>query len=389
MAVLSDAQREAGWTVVKLGDITTKIGSGSTPRGGKSSYVDEGPMVIRSQNVLDNELDLSDVARVPEELTVKLKGVLVQKGDTLLNITGSGNTTIGRSALVHEDLGEAYVNQHVCIIRPNKSQVNEIFLQKSIFAFKDELLGLSYGSTRDALTKGIIESFEIPLPPLEEQERIAGILGSLDDKIEANTRLIQTMEDYVHTMIKKISKSDSVKRVAIKDLAVHEKNQELPREHVDGVIHHYSLPAYDSGKTPGLEEANSIKSNKFIIDKPCVLFSKLNPGTPRIWLVNPEEGVKSYASTEFIVLTPKENVDIANLWATCSEERISQNLADMASGTSTSHQRVRPTDILNSKILDLSNQSEIRSITSYIEALRKENLQLAETRDALIKRLIG
>lgn len=389
MAALSDAQREAGWTVVKLGDITTKIGSGSTPRGGKSSYVDEGPMVIRSQNVLDNELDLSDVARVPEELTAKLKSVLVQKGDTLLNITGSGNTTIGRSALVHEDLGEAYVNQHVCIIRPNKSLVNEIFLQKSIFAFKDELLGLSYGSTRDALTKGIIESFEILLPPLEEQERIAGILGSLDDKIEANTRLIQTVKDYIHTMIKKISKSDSVKRVAIKDLSVHEKNQELPREHVDGVIHHYSLPAYDSGKTPGIEEVNSIKSNKFIIDKPCVLFSKLNPGTPRIWLVNPEEGVKSYASTEFIVLTPKENVDIANLWAACSEERISQNLADMASGTSTSHQRVRPTDILNSKILDLSNQSEIRSITSYIEALRKENLQLAETRDALIKRLIG
>lgn len=230
---------------------------------------------------------------------------------------------------------------------------------------------------------------DIPFPPQNILERIAGILGSLDDKIEANTRLIQTMEDYIHTMIKKISKSDSVKRVAIKDLAVHEKNQELPREHMDGVIHHYSLPAYDSGKTPGLEEANSIKSNKFIIDKPCVLFSKLNPGTPRIWLVNPEEGVKSYASTEFIVLTPKENIDIANLWAACSEERISQNLADMASGTSTSHQRVRPTDILNSKILDLSNQSEIRSITSYIEALRKENLQLAETRDALIKRLIG
>ena len=194
MAVLSDAQRDAGWTIAKLGDITTKIGSGSTPRGGKSSYVDEGPMVIRSQNVLDNELDLSDVAHVPEELTAKLKSVLVQKGDTLLNITGSGNTTIGRSALVNEDLGEAYVNQHVCIIRPNKSLVNEIFLQKSIFAFKDELLGLSYGSTRDALTKGIIESFEIPLPPLKEQERIAGILGSLDDKIEANTRLIQTLD---------------------------------------------------------------------------------------------------------------------------------------------------------------------------------------------------
>ena len=323
----------------------------------------------------------------------------LQDGDILLEISGgTKNRPTGRTVDISEKLlrsaEHAVIPASFCRLLRFKKEVvfpkymyyllQSWWTSGGAWEFQNQSTGIA-----NFQFKIFAEKFEVSLPSLKEQERIAGILSSLDDKIEANTRLIQTMEDYIHTMIKKISKSDSVKRVAIKDLAVHEKNQELPREHVDGVIHHYSLPAYDSGKTPGMEEANSIKSNKFIIDKPCVLFSKLNPGTPRIWLVNPEEGVKSYASTEFIVLTPKENVDIANLWAVCSEERISQNLADMASGTSTSHQRVRPTDILNSKILDLSNQSEIRSITSYIEALRKENLQLAETRDALIKRLIG
>ena len=359
MAVLSDAQREAGWTIVKLGDIAP---------------LTYGKSLVASK-------------RIPGDIPVYSSAGLIDSHNEAI-IDGQ-NIIIGRKGTIGSitwSEGPAYpIDTTFYTAGTDKTNIKYLYYLLKTYKFS----AMNTDSAVPGLNRVTFESQEAVLPPLDEQERIARILGSLDDKIEANNRLIQTMEDYVHTMIKKISKSDSVKRLAIKDLAVHEKNQELPREHVDGVIHHYSLPAYDSGKTPGLEEADSIKSNKFIIDKPCVLFSKLNPGTPRIWLVNPEEGVNSYASTEFIVLTPKENVDIANLWAACSEERISQNLADMASGTSTSHQRVRPTDILNSKILDLSNQSEICSITSYIEALRKENLQLAATRDALIKRLIG
>lgn len=382
MAVLSDAQREAGWTEHRLSDVIELIGGG-TPKTTVEEYWNGS---IPWLSVVDFSGDSRYVSHASKSITQlgleNSSTKLLNPGDLILSARG----TVGELAQLTAPMA---FNQSCFGIRSNFDGLAQNYLYYLLLTVIGELRQNSHGSIFSTVNRKTFESVDIVLPPLDEQKRIAGILGSLDDKIEANTRLIQSMEDYVHTMIKKISKSDSVKRVAIKDLAVHEKNQELPREHVDGVIHHYSLPAYDSGKAPGIEEANSIKSNKFIIDKPCVLFSKLNPGTPRIWLVNPEEGIKSYASTEFIVLTPKENVDIANLWAACSEERISQNLADMASGTSTSHQRVRPTDILNSKILDLSNQSEICSITSYIEALRKENLQLAETRDALIKRLIG
>ena len=373
MAVLSDAQREAGWTIAKLGDIATLV-MGTSP---KSSDVVDYPLGIP---LLNGPAEFTDKYPVPVKWTEK--GIrFSEPGDILFCV----RATLGKMNFSDRKYA---IGRGLAAIR-GIDELHTRYIYYTLLSTMESILRNANGTIYLSVTKSDVENFEIPLPPKDALKRIAGILGLLDDKIEANTRLIGTLEDYIHAMIIKISDSNSFKRVAIKDLATHEKNQELPREHVEGAIHHYSLPAYDSGKTPGVEEADSIKSNKFIIDKPCVLFSKLNPGTPRIWLVNPEDGIKSYASTEFIVLTPKENVDIANLWAACSEGRISQNLADMASGTSTSHQRVRPADILNSKVLDLNDQSEIRSITSYIEALRKENLQLAETRDALIKRLIG
>ena len=216
MATLTDAQRAAGWKIVKLGDATTKIGSGSTPRGGKSAYTENGAILIRSQNVLDNKLDFMDAVHISAEAEQKLKSVKVYAGDVLLNITGSGNTTIGRSAYVKNLPEVAYVNQHVSIIRVDLKKINPIYLQKYLMAFKDSLLSLSYGSTRDALTKRIIEDFEIALPPLEEQERIAAILGSLDDKIEANNRIIQTMSDIYyesHNMALPFKKNVSVKDI--------------------------------------------------------------------------------------------------------------------------------------------------------------------------------
>ena len=386
MAVLSDAQREAGWTIAKLGDITTKIGSGSTPRGGKSSYVDEGPMVIRSQNVLDNELDLSDVAHVPEELTAKLKSVLVQKGDTLLNITGSGNTTIGRSALVNEDLGEAYVNQHVCIIRPNKSLVNEIFLQKSIFAFKDELLGLSYGSTRDALTKGIIESFEIPLPPLKEQERIAGILGSLDDKIEANTRLIQTLDSLGEAATRKYLKSV-------------QKTQKL------NDIAHIVMGQSPKGETLNTEGSGVL----FFQGKKDFGFRYPTPRTYTTAATRMAEPLDILFSVRAPIGALNRSVEaccvgrgLAAIRSSCGQEntlfytlKTNPNLWEKFEGEGTIFSAINKKGLSELDIpfseTAISNGVEdfLTSVEQEIFSLEQENLQLAETRNALIKRLIG
>ena len=343
-------------------------------------------MVIRSQNVLDNELDLSDVAHVPEELTAKLKSVLVQKGDTLLNITGSGNTTIGRSALVNEDLGEAYVNQHVCIIRPNKSLVNEIFLQKSIFAFKDELLGLSYGSTRDALTKGIIESFEIPLPPLEEQERIAGILGSLDDKIEANTRLIQTLDSLGEAATRKYLKSV-------------QKTQKL------NDIAHIVMGQSPKGETLNTEGSGVL----FFQGKKDFGFRYPTPRTYTTAATRMAEPLDILFSVRAPIGALNRSVEaccvgrgLAAIRSSCGQEntlfytlKTNPNLWEKFEGEGTIFSAINKKGLSELDIpfseTAISNGVEdfLTSVEQEIFSLEQENLQLAETRDALIKRLIG
>ena len=104
----------ADWEVVRLGDGVTHVGSGVTPRGGKSAYVESGIMFLRSQNIHFDGLELGDVVFIPTEIDNAMRRSRVQQDDVLLNITGA---SIGRCAVAPSDLGPVNVNQHVCIIR--------------------------------------------------------------------------------------------------------------------------------------------------------------------------------------------------------------------------------------------------------------------------------
>ena len=337
-------------------------------------------MVIRSQNVLDNELDLSDVAHVPEELTAKLKSVLVQKGDTLLNITGSGNTTIGRSALVNEDLGEAYVNQHVCIIRPNKSLVNEIFLQKSIFAFKDELLGLSYGSTRDALTKGIIESFEIPLPPLKEQERIAGILGSLDDKIEANTRLIQTIKEYMTALYKAETKNGKV--LELTDIADFVNGRAFTKDATGTGRVVIRIAELNNGLGASTVYNDLEVKEENTAYPGDVLMSWSGSLDTYVWHL-PEAIINQH----IFKVIPKGNYPKWLVYHACKS--VIEDFQAIAVDKATTMGHIRRGDLKRDISIPAREMPQMENLWNLWMNLEQENLQLAETRDALIKRLIG
>lgn len=169
---------EKGWAVKKLKNITSKIGSGATPKGGNESYKDEGISLIRSLNVHNNLFVYKDLAHIDDEQADALKNVVVEDGDVLLNITGA---SVARCCVVPNDVLPARVNQHVAIIRP-KELGNNIFIcyQFTSNAYQQELLsiGKSNGATREALTKGQLEELDIIMPPLALQQEFA-------DKIEA------------------------------------------------------------------------------------------------------------------------------------------------------------------------------------------------------------
>jgi type I restriction enzyme S subunit len=160
---------------VRLGDWVTKIGSGITPLGGQASYPRSGIPLIRSQNVHLNRFVPEGLAYISPEQDAEMEGTRVCPGDVLLNITGA---SIGRVCVVPESLCPANVNQHVSIIRC-KSEINSGFLSFYISTpeFQRFIMDSQAGATRQALTKVLIEDFRIPLPPLQEQKRIAAILN--------------------------------------------------------------------------------------------------------------------------------------------------------------------------------------------------------------------
>lgn len=179
-----DATPHPGWTFAKLSDVTRKVGSGSTPRGGSDVYHSTGTPLIRSQNVrfegfTDERLVFLDHAQVNT-----LRDARVQASDVLLTITGA---SIGRVCQVPHRLEGACVNQHVCIIRPITQVLGPEFLSAFLAspAMQEMIWTEQYGVTRQALTKGQILDFDVPLPPLAEQRRIVSKLEELLGKVSA------------------------------------------------------------------------------------------------------------------------------------------------------------------------------------------------------------
>ncbi len=192
-----------GWSKATLGDVCTKIGSGATPRGGKDVYLESGPYsLIRSQNVYNDGFRRDGLAFIGEHHAGALESVEVFEGDILLNITGD---SVARACQVPADALPARVNQHVAIVRPDSAILDPQYLRYYLVSAEMQTLLSSWagsGGTRNALTKGMLESLEIPLPPLPEQRAIGHILGALDDKIELNRRMNETLEAMARALFK-------------------------------------------------------------------------------------------------------------------------------------------------------------------------------------------
>jgi type I restriction enzyme, S subunit len=194
-----------GWCLARLGDLSVKIGSGATPTGGEKVYLPcrQRFALIRSQCVHDREFDLSALSFISDEDAARLRSARVQPGDVLLNITGDG-VTFSRASLAPPDALPACVNQHVAIIRPNRERLLSGFLLSYLThpQVKNYIESFNAGGSRRAITKGHIERFLVPLPSLEEQTAIATLLSMLDDKIELNRRMNETLEAMARAIFK-------------------------------------------------------------------------------------------------------------------------------------------------------------------------------------------
>ena len=182
------------WEIDCLGNITTKIGSGMTPRGGKESYLATGVALIRSMNVHDGKFEYKDLAYISAKQAFEMKNVELIENDVLFNITGASVT---RTCVVPNTILPARVNQHVAIIRCINESLNPIFLNNLFLqdGFKYKLLNLARagGATREAITKQQLEDLNVILPPIEMQNQFADFVEQTDKSKFVNYKCLQTV----------------------------------------------------------------------------------------------------------------------------------------------------------------------------------------------------
>ena len=195
MKSLPDAQ--PGWTRRRLKHRTGKIGSGKTPSGGSSAYVDDGIAFIRSLNIYDDGFREADLVRIDQTTDREMHGTRVRPGDVLLNITGA---SIGRSCKAPVERLPANVNQHVCIIRPAKALHPDYlsYLLKSK-PTKEQIQSYQQGASREGLNFAQVGDLEYLEPPLPTQKAIADFLdrktAAIDALIEKKQKLLDLLAE--------------------------------------------------------------------------------------------------------------------------------------------------------------------------------------------------
>ena len=192
-----------GWEIKKLKYGVSKVGSGVTPRGGASIYQLSGIPLLRSQNIHVDGIKMDDVAYIDEELHDSMSNSKVQAGDVLLNITGA---SIGRCFYVEENFGEANVNQHVCIIRPNgKIKTSYLYFVLRSDLGEEQIKIEQTGSGRQGLNFEALNNFIIPYLSVEEQTALANFLDrkmtEIDTKIAKTQRIIELQKEYRTALI--------------------------------------------------------------------------------------------------------------------------------------------------------------------------------------------
>jgi type I restriction enzyme S subunit len=181
------------WHRQQIIELTTKIGSGATPKGGRDSYCSEGISLIRSMNVHNGFFEYKDLAHISDEQAAKLSNVIIQKNDVLLNITGA---SVARCCVVPDEILPARVNQHVCIIRCN-DHVLPVFISKAFTSdsFQKYLLEIAgSGATREAITKQQIEQISMIVPPLLFQNQFAEFVAQVEKQKLSVQKSIDKLE---------------------------------------------------------------------------------------------------------------------------------------------------------------------------------------------------
>ena len=191
----------SGWRVVKLGDVFEKSFYGTS----KTTSINGKYPVLRMGNMQNGTLDLRDLVYIDLEEN-EFEKYRLHKGDILLNRTNS-HSLVGKVSLFDLD-GDYLTASYLVAFRPNLKVLNPTFSNNLLNTIRYQ------EKIRTIATKGVSQSninptsfkniIKIPLPPLDEQEKIAEILSTWDEAINLTINLIESKKQFKKALMQNL-----------------------------------------------------------------------------------------------------------------------------------------------------------------------------------------
>lgn len=258
-------------------------------------------------------------------------------------------------------------------------------------------------SGRQRVQTDVVQQLKVMVPCLQEQQAISSVLRALDDKIAANRRINENLTEQARLIFQSWfmdfepfggEKPSDWITSTLGQIATIKTESWSPAKNPDVMVEHYSIPAFDEQHFPVLESSSGIKSNKYILTSDSVMISKLNPDTKRIWrpICITEYPV---CSTEFIVYEAKKKGQRDFVYSILDSIPFLNHLCSHTTGSTNSRQRATPKSTLDFSF-SLPPETVIQDFCKIVTPMYDliasnilENQSLAETRDALLPRLLS
>jgi type I restriction enzyme, S subunit len=416
-----------GWRWERLEDVCSGVFDcpHSTP-----VLTPDGPLIARSQDIRSGVFKVDEAAHVSEDTYgERISRAEPVYGDLLYSREG---TYFGIAAEVPPGT-RVCLGQRMVLLRPEPTRVHFRFLRYWLNSpvMASHIHGHRDGTVAERLNLPTIRGLPIALPPLSEQRAIAHILGTLDDKIELNRRMNETLEAMARALFQSwFVDFDPVcaraegrdpglpKEIAdlfpdrlmdselgeipdgwevghFGDVVEQLRDQENPLASPDALFRHFSIPAFDEGQWPKTELGESTKSLKSRVSPGAILLSKLNPEIERVWLVDVEATDRAVCSTEFLVLRPRSPYGRSYAYCLARSPLFRQQIEALVTGTSKSHQRAQVDAILNLTVIlppkPIADAFEKTATTLLGRTLEsgRESCTLAALRNTLLPKLIS
>ena len=366
----------ADWEIVPLGQLLRRPPSYGI-NAPAVSFDFRFPMYLRITDITEDGKFSEETQASVDHSAAEL--YRLESGDIVFARTGA---SVGKSYLYNSKDGRLIYAGFLIRLSPDPERLVPTFL--SFYAqsrsYWNWVKVNSMRSGQPGINGREYATLPIPLPPtLSEQETITKALNDADALIESLEQLLTkkrqikkgTMQELLTGKKRLPGLSGEWKLNRLAQVAdVHRKNV-VPALSGDTLFMHFSLPAFDGGRRPVMEFGEEIGSNKFSVPESAVLVSKLNPRISRVWAPI-YVGSNAVASTEFLVLTPRDRISRIFLYFLCLSPRFCEQMRLLTSGTTGSHQRISPPEVMNIEVWYPENLVEQRAIATILSDMDEE-----------------